>query len=286
MVLVLCGRCGPTGFWQSSNISPPPPPLPTRSFAYQGTDLSAVLHREYASNTSAHNTLTLDGCDQLPLPAVASAPVPNASWSFTPPADHAYGSMSLYNGLKGTGTHTRGVYYSRPPAGKGPDGDWLVVVDAISGDRARSVQARWHAHPNTTGTSVDSATGVAVVGGVVARTGQPSTAQACVIPATGGGAANWARVSIVSGQMADPSKGMPWAGWFSQSYDDANASPTLVYEGAVPAAGGTFAWLLVPTGSRCACDHTIVVQSIGPKAVTVKVTVAGVPTVVAVPLAE
>jgi hypothetical protein len=34
----------------------------------QGTDLSATLHREYAAYTRAHNTWTIDGCDQLPLP--------------------------------------------------------------------------------------------------------------------------------------------------------------------------------------------------------------------------
>jgi hypothetical protein len=69
-------------------------------FAYQGTDLSAQLHRQYASNTSAHNTLTIDGCDQQALPAVATAPIPAESCLLTPAFDAAYGNMSLYQQLE------------------------------------------------------------------------------------------------------------------------------------------------------------------------------------------
>ena len=168
-------------------------------FAYQGTDLSNVLHTQYGPFAFAHNTLTIDGADQLPLPAIAAAPIAPSSYSFTPAADWAFGSMSLWGGLAGNATHTRAVYYQRPPSAAA-DGDFLVVVDVITSDRPRAVQATWHAHPNSTGVAVVGGAGLAaVVGGVETHSGRPVNAQACVIPASG--AAAFASAKVVSGVM-------------------------------------------------------------------------------------
>ena len=107
--------------------------------------------------------------------------------------------MSLWGGLAGNATHTRAVYYQRPPAAAA-DGDVLVVVDLITSDRPRAVQATWHAHPNSTGVAVVGGAGlVAVVGGVETHSGRPVNAQACVIPASG--AAAFASAKVVSGVM-------------------------------------------------------------------------------------
>ena len=230
-------------------------------FAYAGMDLSATLHRAYAANTTAHNTLTIDGADQLPLPAVATAPISPSSFGFAPAADWAYGSMSLYDTtvLKGTATHTRAVYYQRAPAasaaGASADGDFLLVVDALSSDRPRSVQATWRAHPNATGVAV-GADGVAVVGGVATHSGQPTQAQACIMPVAGPGVPRvraFDRASLVAGVYANATTGVRWQGWFSQSYDDAWPTPTLVYDAAAVPDGAIFAWLIVPQSARGAC---------------------------------
>jgi hypothetical protein len=137
--------------------------------AYAGTDRSAVLHREYARNTSAHNTLCLhaDGgaaaagggaagagpgwCNQQAAPAQADAPVGNDRWAFTPAADWVTGAQPLWEGVAAGGAaHTRSLLYTRgrfavgpdgrfTDAGSGGDGDWLVVVDAVTTRRARRV---------------------------------------------------------------------------------------------------------------------------------------------------
>jgi len=260
-------------------------------FAYQGTDLSAVLHREYASNTTAHNTLTLDGADQLPLPALAAAPVPGSSFSLgggpAGGADWAHGSMSLYDTsvLKGSATHTRAVYYQHAAGGAGAgagaangaaaDGDFLLVVDRVDGDCARRVTAHWHAHPNATGVAVGADGASAVVGGVETLSGQPVAAQACLV-AAGGLAQPWARASLVAGVAANATSGARWQGWYSQSYDDAWASPTLLFEADAAAPGAVFAWLIVPQSARGPCaGSAATVVAANATAVVIDVIVAG-----------
>jgi len=251
-------------------------------FAYQGDDLSNVLHTQYGPYAFAHNTLTIDGADQLPQPAVASAPIPASSFSLSLAADSAFGSMSLWDAsLKGAATHTRGVYYQRAAGGAGADGDFLVVVDALASDRPRSVEATWHAHPNATGVAIGGGL-VAVVGGVETHSGQPTSAQACVIPAGGALAASWSSATIVKGVMKNATS--HYQGWYSQEYDDAWPAPTLVYEAAGVPDGAVFAWLIVPTSARGACADSAEVVAATKQAVTVSVTVAGVPYTVNVPM--
>jgi hypothetical protein len=253
-------------------------------FAYSGTDRSATLHVEYARNASAHNTLTFDGCDQLPAPAVADAPLPNASVSLSTARDSAFGSMSAYDPacLAGAATHTRGVVYTRGAAGGDADGDFFVVVDGVASDRARDVQAFWHAHPNATGgIAIDAATLAATVGGADIA-GRPAAAQACVVPARAAagvaGAAAWARAAVVAGVVRDDATGARWQGWYSASYDDSAPAPTAIYSARVAggAAPTAFGWLIVPTAGRAPCAaHDAVIVAVAPGAVVVSVSVAG-----------
>lgn len=241
-------------------------------FAYAGTDLSNTLHTEYGPFAFAHNTLTLDGADQLPLPPVATAPIPPTSYNLSTTVDFAFGNMSFWSAsLKGTATHTRGVYYQHPPSPTSLEGDFFVIVDALETDRPRSVEATWHAHPNATGVAIGAAL-VAVVGGADTHTGQPTTAQACVIPASGG--AQWASASVVKGVMKTNTT--HFQGWYSQSYDDAFPAPTLVYQAANVPNGAIFAWLIVPHGVRGPCSDTAQIVSSASGVVAVKVTVDGV----------
>ena len=230
-------------------------------FAYSGTDLPAVLHTHYARNASAHNTLTIDGCDQLPQPALASAPLPPGAVAFTPAADSAFAAMALYDPacLAGPAQHSRAVHFARSAGAGGgapEDGDFVLVVDVVASDRARTVQARWHTHPNASVVEVNATSGVARVGG--ARwSGEPLPAQACVVPATGG--AGWSGVAQVRG-AAPPAAA--YGGWFSASYDDASPATALVYEGSVRGGGagagaGVWAWLIVPSAAARACDQDL-----------------------------
>jgi len=260
-------------------------------FAYVGNDLSGVLRREYQKYARAHNTLTFDGCDQLPTPAVATAPLPPGAVRLAPAADAAWGNMSAYDAacLRGGGvTHTRGVWYARSPAGGDADGDFLVVVDAVNADRARGVQAYWHAHPNATrGIVLDASTLTATVGGATAAFA-PTDAQACVVPARPrvGGAAAWENATVVVGQVRDDKEGVPWQGWFSATYDAAHAAPAATYAARVGAGRTAFAWLIVPTAGRAACGaHSASIVGVAGDAVIVEVSVAGAPLVnVSVPV--
>lgn len=111
-------------------------------FSYQGKDLSKTLHDEYSRTTHAHNTLTIDGKEQQAAPAKAATPRPNSSWAFTSSRDVVQGSMQLYDGLQGSACHSRSIAYQREPV------EFFVVVDRVTTDRPRSVQATWHLHPN------------------------------------------------------------------------------------------------------------------------------------------
>lgn len=253
-------------------------------FAYQGTDLSAQLHIQYGRNTSAHNTLTLDGCDQLPVPPLAAAPIPNASVAFSPDADAAYGSMAAYNGLAGAATHTRGVYYKRRAAGAA-EGDWVAVVDRVSsgGGRRRAVQATWHAHPNASTVTVNAGAGFAVVGGAVGATGAPSAAQVCVVAGRGGAAAQWGAAAVVRGRRQGG--GDTWQGWFSATYDDAWEASVAVFDAEAVEDGAVFAWVLVPSAAAAPCDgHAVSVLQVAAQEVLLAVSVNGVTLNVTVPL--
>ena len=247
-------------------------------FAYDGTDLPAILHVAYARNASAHNTLTVDGCDQAAEPAVATAPLPAGAVTLSPAFDEAFASMSNYDSgcLAGAATHSRAVRFVRSAGAGGgapEDGDFIVVVDALASDRARSVQAHWHSHPNASAFEVNASTGVARVGG--ARwAGEPLPAQVCVVPATSrAGSPSWASVRVARG---DKPPGAPYQGWFSASYDDAQPASTLVYSGDAAGGAGVWAWLLVPSAAarECGGDGARLVSSNATHAV-VGVTLAG-----------
>ena len=242
-------------------------------FAYAGTDLSATLHVEYGRNASAHNTIVIDGCDQLPLPAINTEPISTSSYKLSQSNDTVFGSMSLYDNLIGKATHTRAVYYERNAWGSKPDGDFAVVIDSIdSGGSDRTIMVTWHTHPNAT-VVLDATTKTATVTGVNALTGQPTKAQVCVVPAVNNA---WSS-KIIRGQYQNATLGLLWQGWYSQSYDDAWEASTLVYDGIAPAKSGLpFAWLLLPSSEALDClSLSITVLSSQGNVVSVSVVLPG-----------
>lgn len=252
-------------------------------FDYQGDTLSATLHKEYSHNASAHNTMTIDGCDQLPQPAVASAPVGNDTFSFTPAVDAVYGTMQMYDGLAGKASHSRAVYYQRSAnwmdlteGQQALDGDWLVVVDMLTSDRPRAVQITWHMHPNSKGIAFNTSTGEAVVGGVDYATGGTTDAQACIFPAQASAMNSaWDSVTLIKGQYRNATAGTNWQGWWSQSFADAVPAPVLSYEADKVPAKAVFAWLIVPLSQRVSCVGSITVLDVSDTGVIVSVSLGG-----------
>lgn len=223
-------------------------------FAYSGTDLSALLHVRYARNASAHNTFTIGGCDQLPVPPIAASPLPPSAITLTPAYDAAFASMGNFDpvclGGKGANvSHSRGVHFQRSPSSSSSS-PFILVVDVVTSDTPRAVEAHWHTHPNASALDVNSTSGVARVGG--ARwSGEPLPAQLCLTPAqggsSGGGGSGWeGGVRVAKGEQ--PPQDPNYQGWFSASYDDAQPASTLVYTGSVLGGGeggeGVWGWLI------------------------------------------
>lgn len=200
-------------------------------FAYQGTGLPVTLNREYERTTHAHNTLTLDGKEQLASPALTTVAVPPSEWAFAAESDYVRGAWSGWDGLEGNATHRRAVYHWR-------EGGWLAVVDQVLSPTApRHVQATWHAHPNATLT-LDPTTLVTQVHGVdIEDTTRHGPGSCAVIPATGAAAARFGQASVVRGVVQNATTNTSWQGWYSQTYMGACPASTSVYTGVVPPAG-------------------------------------------------
>jgi len=202
-------------------------------FQYAGEGFSHTLHQEYGDTTHAHNTLTIDGREQKPAPQVAKAPLPSSNWNFTRKWDSVVASMGLFEGLAGVATHSRAVTYARDR--------YILVVDRVASDRARAVQATWHAHPNSTVKWHGAAS--ATVLGVSPATGQPTETCLDVILGIGDKVKSF-KSRLATGQKKTAQQ--PWQGWYSQTYSGAWPAPTLVFDLQVDAGNSFFAWLLLP----------------------------------------
>jgi hypothetical protein len=120
--------------------------------------------------TRAHTTLTLDGTNQQAAPAIAEAPAGNKTFHFKSLYDYIRANMSLYDGLQGSATHSRALWFNR-------SAHWIVVLDHLSSSQPRD------AHPNSS-IVLHSTTGAAVVQGVSPATGQPTDARLALVPDT------------------------------------------------------------------------------------------------------
>jgi Ni,Fe-hydrogenase III small subunit len=260
-------------------------------FEYSGDTFSNTLHRLYKGLTHAHNTLTIDGAEQQAAPALAAAPLPPASYATGPDEDRAFADMALYDPavLKGAATHTRGVVYTHAPAGA-PEGDFLVVVDRVTGDRPRSLSQTWHAHPNASVTIAADGSLAATVVGAARRTGLRTGAVACVVPLAAAPAHAWDAASVVTGVNATAANGNEYQGWVSFIYNDAIPAPTLVYTAANVPSGAVLGWVLYPHATAvpggCAASVRGALVSADAAGAVVRVTVPGAaPRDVTVPLA-
>jgi hypothetical protein len=217
-------------------------------------------------------------CDQKAAPPVATSPIAKDSVVFSPSIDYAYGSMDLWDGLNGTAVHSRAVTYVRADKSQNSsEGDFVCVVDRLQSSKARKVQATWHTHPNSSVTISAVEHGFATIGGVIAKTGKLSLAQLCLVPAAKGAfSSSWTSSHVIRGQRQEPSKGVRWQGWYSQSYDDAWEASVLVYEATNIPSGAVFAWLLVPSAQPVDCSlHQVKVLSSGDNDILLSVQMHG-----------
>jgi len=185
-------------------------------FAYRGE--IADKFRPYAQGSQGHNVLLIDGKGQAPGPVSADNPLPGSDYSITPDHDLARGSFSRFNGLEGSCTHTRTLYYQR--------GAFWIVVDRITTDRPRRIEALWHWHPSCK---------VEVRDNMVLTNNQRGNLQ--LIPV---GTQQWT-IKQVKGQEQPEVQG-----WYSQEYNKYEPDATTIFETHID-GNSTFVWLLYPS---------------------------------------
>ena len=152
-------------------------------------------------------------------------------------------------GLSGKVTHARTVLFSKESVKKLPP--YIIVVDRVTTDRIRTVQATWHAHPNSTvrfhrNASLTHAAQqpLVTITGVDTATAEPSAAMLTLVPCAMDFA--WDSEAVVRGQRANGTAAVPWQGWYSATYNGNASAPTLVFDGHVPETGVLLGWLLLP----------------------------------------
>jgi hypothetical protein len=174
--------------------------------------------RRYFTGSAGHNVLLVDGKGQMKHPLQAQAPL-DRQFVVAPACDLGYGKFdSGFEGVEGTATHERLVYYKR-------NGYW-IVVDRIQTDRPRTVTALWHYHPDCT---------VSVEGQSTAST-DTSKGNVRIVPSDG---SQW-DIRLIKGQESPEIQG-----WWSREYNHKAPSPTAVYNRTVDESS-IFAWLILP----------------------------------------
>jgi hypothetical protein len=185
-------------------------------FAYRGE--VADKFRKYATGSQSHNILLVDGKGQGPGPKVTEEPVSKKDYLITPDHDLGRGSFSVFNDLEGEVKHTRTLFYSR--------GDLWVVVDQVTTDRPRKIDALWHWHPECK---------VAVDGNKVSTQNEKGNLQ--IIPARN---QKW-EVKMAKGQEQPEIQG-----WYSKEYNIFEPNPTTIYSTQIE-SNSTFVWVLYPS---------------------------------------
>lgn len=185
-------------------------------FAYKGE--VAGKFRSYALGSQGHNVLLIDGKGQAPGPKTTDKPVPESDCRITPDHDLARGSFSQFNGLEGSCTHSRTLYYKR--------GQFWVVIDRITTDRPRTIEALWHWHPSC---DVEVRDGLALTNN--------SRGNLQIIPA---GGQQWT-VKQVRGQEQPEIQG-----WYSEEYNKFEPNTATVFETHID-GNSTFVWILYPS---------------------------------------
>ena len=186
-------------------------------FAYSGD--VAKKFRGYATGSFSHNVILIDGQGQAPGPQLATGPLSDNYFKITDKFDYSWNSFDRFINVKGESQHTRSIFYVR--------GKFWVVVDRISTDRPRKIEALWHWHPDCN---------VNIQNEKIVST-QNEHGNLEVIPV---GATPWS-VSLVKGQ-----EGPQIQGWYSKEYNEYEPNTASIYSTQIKKST-TFVWVLYPS---------------------------------------
>lgn len=209
-------------------------------FAYTGE--VADKFRGYAKGTQGHNLILIDGAGQAPGPRLAEKPLSDKDCTITDDHDYAWGSFDNFNDLEGKSKHTRTLYYKR--------GDFWIVVDQISTDRPREIEALWHWHPTCQ---------VQVNKNIVSTNNDRGNLQ--IIPV---GNQNW-KIDVIKGQEKPEIQG-----WYSEEYNKYEPNTAIVYSTQIQ-SDSRFVWVLFPSEKAVSGIKAKIVSE-SPKEIKLKIT--------------
>jgi hypothetical protein len=174
--------------------------------------------RRHFMSSLSHNVTLIDGKGQKPYDMEASAPIQD-SYAITPEYDFVRGDHTVgYEDVEGSVAHTRAVAYLR--------GQYFLVVDRITTDRPRTIQALWHFHPLCT----------VALNGAEAQSVDEGQGNVRIVPVA---PFVWG-TEIVKGQTEPVIQG-----WWSREYNVKEASQCVVYSADISKTE-TFAWVIMP----------------------------------------
>lgn len=185
-------------------------------FAYTGE--VAEKFRSYARGSQGHNLLLIDGKGQGSGPQLADEPVSKKHWIISDEYDYAWSSFDSFAGVEGKCEHTRRMFYVR--------GDLWVVVDQITTEIPREIEALWHWHPDCK---------VVVAGEIVSTQNEKGNLQ--VIPV---GNQKW-DIKMVKGQEKPEIQG-----WYSEEYNKYEPNVASIYSTKIESES-KFVWVLFPS---------------------------------------
>ncbi|MCK4625302.1 MAG: heparinase II/III-family protein, partial [Phycisphaerae bacterium] len=226
------------------------------TYVYVGPQRAWHLYFRYSAS---HNVILIDGHGQNPDQREVSKPMKKDSFAVEAAFDFARGTFEKgYMEVKGQAVHTRAVLYVR--------GKFWVVVDRITTDRPRDIEALWHYHP---------ACAVEIEDGSVTST-DAGKGNLRIVPVS---PLPW-KVQIVKGREKPSIQG-----WYSVRYNVKEPSPTAVYSAKIEKSA-TFAWILVPAkGTVPKAKAEIISEKDG--IIRVGVSLPGAkPVIVTIPLKE
>lgn len=185
-------------------------------FAYRGA--IADRFRAYAIGSASHNVILIDGKGQAPGPKTVSEPLDERHARVEERFDYAWSSFGEFNELEGRAEHQRTFFYLR--------NRFWIVLDKITTDRPRKIEALWHWHP-TNNLKVGDDQEVYTVN---------THGNLLLKPF---GKAEW-QLTTVEGQNTPAVQG-----WYSEKYNQFEANATNIYRSQI-GKDSIFGWLLFP----------------------------------------
>lgn len=189
-------------------------------FAYTGE--VAKKFRGYAKGSQGHNVILVDGKGQAPGPRLANKPLSDEHYKITGEFDYAWNSFDQFTDVEGEFGHTRAMFYVRE--------NFWIVVDRITTDRPRNIEALWHWHPDCeveVGKKKITATANAKGNLQIIPVGKPK----------------W-DIALVKGQETPEIQG-----WYSKEYNTYRPNTASIYKTEIN-SGTTFAWVLQPFNEK------------------------------------